>query len=42
MAGVARLLASEQYQLKGSDPFVTAGTAATVLAVAILACSVPS
>jgi predicted permease len=40
--GVARLLASELYQVKGSDPLVIAGTAATVLAVAILACSVPA
>jgi predicted permease len=40
--GVAQLLASELYQVKGSDPLVIAGTAATVLAVAILACSVPA
>ncbi len=40
--GVARLLASELYQVKGSDPLVIAGTSATVLAVAILACSVPA
>jgi len=40
--GVARLLASELYQVTGSDPLVIAGTAATVLTVAILACSVPA
>jgi ABC-type antimicrobial peptide transport system permease subunit len=40
--GVAQLLASELYQVKGSDPLVIAGTAATVLAVAIMACSVPA
>ena len=40
--GVARLLASELYQVKGSDPLVIAGTAVTVLLVAILACSVPA
>ena len=40
--GVARLLASELYQVRGSDPLVIAGTTATVLAVAILACSVPA
>jgi predicted permease len=40
--GVAQLLASELYQVKGSDPLVIAGTAATVLVVAILACSVPA
>jgi predicted permease len=40
--GVAQLLASELYQVKGSDPLVIAGTATTVLAVAILACSVPA
>ena len=40
--GVAKLLASELYQVTGSDPLVIAGTAATVLAVAILACSVPA
>ena len=40
--GVAQLLASELYQVHGSDPLVIAGTAATVLTVAILACSVPA
>jgi predicted permease len=40
--GVARLLASELYQVTGSDPLVIAGTAATVLVVAVLACSVPA
>jgi predicted permease len=40
--GVARLLASELYQVTGSDPLVVAGTAATVLVVAVLACSVPA
>ena len=40
--GVARLLASELYQVTGTDPLVIAGTMATVLAVAILACSVPA
>jgi predicted permease len=40
--GVARLLASELYQVTGSDPLVIAGTAATVLAVAVLACLVPA
>ena len=33
--GVARLLASELYQVRGSDPLVIAGTAATVIAVAL-------
>jgi predicted permease len=40
--GVAQLLASELYQVRGSDPLVIAATAATVLTVAILACSVPA
>ena len=40
--GVARLLASELYQVTGSDPLVIAATAVTVLVVAILACSVPA
>ena len=32
-AGVARLLASELYQVSGSDPLVLAGTSATVIVV---------
>jgi ABC-type antimicrobial peptide transport system permease subunit len=39
---VARLLASELYQMRGSDPVVIAGTAATVLVVAVVPCSVPA
>jgi putative ABC transport system permease protein len=34
--GVAQLLASELYQVRGSDPLVVAGTAATVLTVTSL------
>jgi predicted permease len=40
--GVARLLASELYQVRGSDPLVIAGTAATVIVVAVLACGIPA
>jgi predicted permease len=39
---MARLLESELYQVRGSDPLVIAGTAATVIAVALLACWVPA
>jgi predicted permease len=39
---VARLLASELYQVRGSDPLVIVGTATTVLAVALLACLIPA
>jgi predicted permease len=38
----AKLLASQLYQVRGSDPLVIVGTAATVIAVAVLACSVPA
>ena len=41
-SGVARLLASELYQVRGSDPIVIAGTAGMVIAVAMLACWVPA
>ncbi len=41
-AGVARLLGSELYQVGGSDPLVLAGTSATVIVVAMLACLVPA
>ena len=41
-AGAARLLASELYQVRGSDPLVVFGTAATVIAVALLACWIPA
>jgi predicted permease len=41
-AGAARLLASELYQVRGGDPHVIAGTAAMVIAVAMLACWVPA
>jgi len=40
--GVARLLASELYQVRGSDPLVLAGTAATVVTVAVMACGIPA
>ena len=40
--GAARLLASELYQVRGSDPVVVFGTAATVIAVALLACWIPA
>ena len=40
--GAARLLASELYQVRGSDPLVVFGTAATVIAVALLACWLPA
>jgi predicted permease len=40
--GVARLLASELYQVRGSDPLVITGTAVTVVAVATAACLVPA
>jgi predicted permease len=40
--GVAQLLASELYQVGGSDPLVIAGTALTVFAAAMLACWTPA
>ena len=40
--GAARLLASELYQVRGADPLVIAGTAVTVVVVAVLACGVPA
>ncbi len=40
--GLARLLASELYQVQESDPMVIAGTAVTVIAVAMLACWIPA
>ena len=40
--GAARLLASALYQVRGSDPVVMAGTAATVITVAIMACGIPA
>jgi putative ABC transport system permease protein len=40
--GVARLLASELFQVTGSDPLVIAGTAATTMLVALAACFVPA
>ena len=40
--GVARVLASELYQVRGSDPLVIAGTALTVVAVAVMACGIPA
>ena len=40
--GAARLLASELYQVRGSDPLVIAGTAVTVIAVAVMACGIPA
>jgi predicted permease len=39
---LSRLLASELYQVRGSDPLVVAGTALTVVAVATAACLVPA
>jgi predicted permease len=41
-AAVARLLASELYQVTGSDPLVIAGTAVTTMLVALAACFVPA
>jgi predicted permease len=41
-AGVARLLASELYQVRGSDPLVITGTAVMVIAVATMACWIPA
>jgi predicted permease len=41
-AGVARLLASELYQVRGSDPLVITGTALMVMAVATMACWIPA
>jgi predicted permease len=38
----SHLLASELYQVRGTDPAVLAGTATTVLAVAALACWIPA
>jgi ABC-type antimicrobial peptide transport system permease subunit len=40
--GAARLLASELYQVRGSDPVVIAGTAGVVIAVAVVACAIPA
>jgi predicted permease len=40
--GVARLLASELYQVRGGDPLVIAGTAVTVILVAVMACGIPA
>jgi ABC-type antimicrobial peptide transport system permease subunit len=40
--GVAQLLASELYQVGGSDPLVIVGTALTVFAAAMLACWTPA
>jgi predicted permease len=40
--GAAQLLASELYQVGQRDPMVIAGTSATVIAVALLACFVPA
>jgi predicted permease len=40
--GVARLLASELFQVRGSDPLVLAGTAVTVITVAVMACGIPA
>ena len=39
---LSRLLASELYQVRGSDPLVIAGTAVTVVGVAAAACLVPA
>jgi hypothetical protein len=39
---LSRLLASELYQVRGSDPLVIAGTALTVVGVATAACLVPA
>ncbi len=40
--GASRLLASELYQVSGSDPLVLAATTAAVSVVALLACLVPA
>jgi len=37
-----RLIASELFHVSGSDPWVAAGTAATVAAVALVACWLPA
>ena len=41
-AGVARLMASELYRVRGSDPLVLGVTAAMVVVVATLACGIPA
>ena len=41
-AAASRLLASELFQVGGSDPLVVTSTAITVIAVALLACFVPA
>ena len=41
-AGVARWMASELYQTRSGDPLVVAGTAATVMAVALLSSWIPA
>jgi predicted permease len=40
--GVARLLATELYEVSGSDPLVMAGTVATIVGVTVLACCIPA
>jgi putative ABC transport system permease protein len=39
---LSRLLASELYEVRGSDPLVITGTSATVVLVAIAACLLPA
>jgi predicted permease len=40
--GAGRLLATQLYQVRGSDPIVIAGTAVMVIIVAVLACLLPA
>ena len=40
--GAGRLLSTQLYQVRGSDPIVIAGTAVMVIIVAVLACLLPA
>ena len=41
-AGAGRLLSTQLYQVRGSDPIVIAGTAGMVIVVAVVACLLPA